>query len=393
MRRPGGWVEVVRLPGRPVARLAGIGLLALAGSSAATDREDDLEHLRAAIEDSRQRVSAYELEQRGLLAAVEALDRSAVALTTAVARAAARAEEERVKLVAVEAEAQELAVALEMTKRTMSRRAVALYRAGDRGALPMLFSAKGVRDFLSRVYALRLLLSHDVELLARHRRQEAALARARSEAREASVRHEAAAERLRQRSQELAAERNAKRRLAARLHESRSAERGALVELETAARGLEETLDRLRDVPDAPAIIGAAAFDTLRGTLDPPVEAPIVGDFGRVVDSEFNTETFRKGVDFEAPRGMEVRAVAAGHVAFAGWFRGYGRLLILDHGDRYFTVYGHLDDIGVEVGQAVASRHVLGSAGDTGSLAGPRLYFEVRRGKKSLNPRRWLRSD
>ncbi|MBW2235887.1 MAG: peptidoglycan DD-metalloendopeptidase family protein [Deltaproteobacteria bacterium] len=383
----------MRLRGRRVARLAGIGLLALAGSSAGADREDDLQRLRAAIEDSRQRVSAYELEQRGLLETVEALDRSAVALTTAVARAAARAEEEHAKLVAVEIEAQELAVALERTERTMSRRAVALYRAGDRGALSMLFSAEDVRDFLSRVYALRLLLSHDRDLLARHHRQEEALARARSEAREASVRHEAAAQRLRQRSQQLAAERHAKRRLAARLHQSRGAERAALVELETAARGLEETLAQLRDEPEAPSIIGAVAFDTLRGTLDPPVKAPIVGDFGRVVDSEFNTETFRKGLDFEAPRGMDVRAVAAGHVAFAGWFRGYGRLLILDHGDRYFTVYGHLDDIGVQVGQAVASRHVLGSAGDTGSLAGPRLYFEVRRGRESLNPRRWLRSN
>jgi septal ring factor EnvC (AmiA/AmiB activator) len=381
------------LAGRRVARLAGIGLLALAGSSAGTDREEELERLRAAIEDSRQRVSAYELEQRGLLETVEALDRSAVALTTAVARAAARAEEERVKLLAVEAEARELVVALERTERTMSRRAVALYRAGDRGALPMLFSAEGVRDFLSRVYALRLLLSHDRDLLARHHLQEEALARARSEAREASVRHEAAAQRLRQRSQQLAAERHVKRRLAARLHESRGAERAALVELETAARGLEEILAQLRNESEGPAIIGAVAFDTLRGRLHAPVKAPIVGDFGRVIDSEFNTETFRKGVDFETPRGMDVRAVAAGQVAFAGWFRGYGRLLILDHGDRYFTVYGHLDDIRVQVGQAVASRHVLGSAGDTGSLAGPRLYFEVRRGRESLNPQRWLRSD
>ena len=79
-------------------------------------------------------------------------------------------------------------------------------------------------------------------------------------------------------------------------------------------------------------------------------------------------------------------------VRFAGWFRGYGKIVIVDHGDTFFTVFGHLGEIGVAVGDPVRRGDRLGSAGDTGSLAGPRLYFEIRRGGQALDPAPWLRS-
>jgi septal ring factor EnvC (AmiA/AmiB activator) len=117
----------------------------------------------------------------------------------------------------------------------------------------------------------------------------------------------------------------------------------------------------------------------------------VLRGFGRVLDAEYRTETFRKGVDFVVERGEPVYAVAAGEVRFAGWFAGYGRMVILDHGDGYFSVSGHLDEIGVAVGDVLASGDAVGRAGETGSLTGPRLYFEIRRGAEALDPAGWLR--
>ena len=82
--------------------------------------------------------------------------------------------------------------------------------------------------------------------------------------------------------------------------------------------------------------------------------------------------------------------MAAGQVRFAGWLGGYGKLAIIDHGDEYFTVFGHLGELGVEVGQSVAAGQSLGTVGETGSLTGPRLYFEIRRRGEALDPVRWL---
>jgi len=373
--------------GVAVALLLGAGL----ARPAAADREADLRRLRETILESRERVATYGSEERGLLDALDALDRSISGLTQEVSRAAHRAQQARDLLAEIEIEAAEISARLEAVRRAMSVRAAALYRAGELGTVRTLFSAETLREFLSRVYALRLLLAHDGQLLARHRSESEALVRAESRAREASLRNDEAAARLRERSAQLGAERAAKQRLAARVHGDRARERAALVELETAARALEEMLAGMGRSPrQSPAAAPESAFASLRGTLEPPVAASIVSPFGRVVDREFQTETYRKGVEFAAPLGAPVRAVARGRVGFAGWFRGYGRLVILDHGDQYYTVSGHLDAIDVAVGQAVAAGQVIGSVGETGSLAGPRLYFEIRRGGQPVDPRRWL---
>jgi septal ring factor EnvC (AmiA/AmiB activator) len=360
--------------------------------AASADREQDLARLREAIDESRERVAHYESEERGLLEALEALDRSVALLTREARQARTAAAEARETLERVEAEAGDLAQRLERTRRAMSARAVALYKAGDAGAVRMLFAAGGVRDFLSRVQSLRLLLSHDAELLARHRAQERALRAAQARAEEAALRHSEAAEQLRQRQSQLASERAAKSRLARELGRSRARERHALAELETAARALETTLGTLQEEDGGAEALAGPPFATLRGRLPAPVEAPVAEGFGVVVDARHQTRTFRKGLEFQAPLGRPVRAVAAGRVRFAGWFRGYGQLVILDHGGDYFTVSGHLGDLAVAAGDVVAAGDPVGTVGDTGSLQGPRLYFEIRRGAEALDPADWLRA-
>jgi murein DD-endopeptidase MepM/ murein hydrolase activator NlpD len=120
------------------------------------------------------------------------------------------------------------------------------------------------------------------------------------------------------------------------------------------------------------------------------VPGPLLRGFGRVVDQEFRTETFRKGIDFSVEVGDPVYSVADGEVRFAGWFRGYGKLVIIDHGESFFTVSGHLEAIDVEVGDEVRGGDEIGLAGDTGSLSGPRLYFEIRQGSEAQDPADWL---
>jgi septal ring factor EnvC (AmiA/AmiB activator) len=380
------------VPGLCRAAALVAGLIAFAPIGRA-DRSEDLERLRTAIEQSRDRVADYERRQRSLFEAVEALDRAAAALGREVAVARRLAGDARAELQRVEAEAAEALQRLRATERAMSRRAVALYKAGDLAAVRTLFAAGGVREFLSRTSALRLLLTRDAELLERHRAQSAALAAARARALEATEVSAAAAAALRERERELAAERAAKQRLVARLYVDRTRARAALVELEKAARALEETLANLRgtSVPAPPALTGPG-FASLRHALAPPVDAPIARGFGRVVDDEFFTETFRNGVEYDASFGTPVRAVASGDVRFAGWFRGFGRIVILDHGDDYFSVSGHLSEMAVAVGDRVGRGAVIGAVGDTGSLSGPQLYFEIRRGGEALDPREWLRS-
>jgi septal ring factor EnvC (AmiA/AmiB activator) len=261
------------------------------------------------------------------------------------------------------------------------------------GALRLLFSAGGLRDFFGRVQMLRQLLRHDTDLVTRHREQTRALETARTRAHEANEAARAADETLSRRTGELAEERGRKRDLARKLGRSRALARGALTELEIAGRALEATVAAWREAGeprDSAPLPEAPPFTSLRGRLPDPVVGELAGRFGRVVDRDSLTATFRKGVAWEAPQGTPVRAVASGRVRYAGRFRGYGNVVILDHGEDHFTVSAHLDRIDVALGDPVAAGGTIGLVGDSGSLDGSRLYFEVRRGGQPLDPAAWL---
>lgn len=381
-----------RRPLRWAAFALFLALLAPLVSHAVEDRAARLGRLKQAIEERRARVEAFETEQRGLLDALEAADRAVAAQEDETAhneREVAAAEDaERAAAARLPALEEKLA----RTRSAMSGRVVALYKTGELGPAQLLFAAQSLRELLERVRALSLLLEHDRLLVARARTEQADLDAARREAIASGERAARALEELAERRQELAAERREKQRLLARVRGDRAREAAALAELEEAAEALEETLAELGEAPaPLPTLPEGPAFASLRGQLPAPVDAPIVRGFGRQVDAQFLTQVFHKGVDFGAERGTEVRAVAAGVVRYAGWFRGYGRMVILDHGDRFFTVHGHLDELRVAVGDAVEPGRALGTVGDTGSLTGPRLYFEVREGGQAVDPRGWLR--
>jgi septal ring factor EnvC (AmiA/AmiB activator) len=162
--------------------------------------------------------------------------------------------------------------------------------------------------------------------------------------------------------------------------------------LEAFVRDLQARQRRMAKVPPpAPGDIPRAGFGMLRGRLPWPTEGRVVGAFGPQVHPRFGTRTFRNGVDIEAAEGTEVAAVYGGHVVYAGWFKGYGNLIILDHGNEYYTLYAHVADILVKEGDDVGQGQRIGTVGDTGSLVGARLYFEVRHQGKPQDPADWLR--
>ncbi|MBW2390506.1 MAG: peptidoglycan DD-metalloendopeptidase family protein [Deltaproteobacteria bacterium] len=378
--------------------------MAVLATSAAAQEEtegsenDQLRDMREQILEARERVGAREREERKIFDRLEEIDRKIDQLTGQVAQARGDAERARASLAeTVEREA-EAAVQLERTRGAMSRRVVALYKTGEVGPLRVLFASNSLPELLGRASILRKLLEHDSSLVKRFRREYRALEVARSEAKERALARDETAQRLETRSSQLVGERGTKTALLARVRSDRTMERALLVELENAARALEAKLVALGETSRRSVSgLDASHFESQKGTLLSPIQGPIhdkvASGFGRVVDAEFHTETFNKGVEFEVALGDSVRAVAFGEVRFAGWFRGYGKIVILDHGNQYFTVSGHLADLYVEVGQTVDRGDTLATAGDSGSLTGARLYFEVRRGSEPLDPVEWLQSS
>jgi septal ring factor EnvC (AmiA/AmiB activator) len=357
----------------------------------APQSSEQIEKLRAAIADSRERVGDHERRERELLDLLEGIDRNLDGLHQDVSKAERQARIASRELTRVGARLETLEADLGRTRRAMSSRAVALYKAGEVGPIRVLFSSVSLEGLLSKVWTLGRLLEYDADLVARFIRDRSDLEQVAIEAKATLERRDVARTRLRARSRLMRGESAEKRVLLAEVQGNRTTERALLNELETAGRALEETLRGFGGEPiDAAGSSIPSGFGQRRGALGAPVEGRIQQSFGRLVDAEYQTETFRNGVEFAAARGDMIRAVAPGKVRFTGWFRGYGKIVILDHGDEYFTVSGHLAEIHVELGDDIVEGDSLGTVGETGSLLGPSLYFEVRAGGRPLDPADWL---
>jgi septal ring factor EnvC (AmiA/AmiB activator) len=133
------------------------------------------------------------------------------------------------------------------------------------------------------------------------------------------------------------------------------------------------------------------SFSSLKGRLPWPVNGKIVLPYGSQRDPQFNTPIFRSGAYIQSNDSSFVRAVHRGRVVYAEWFKGYGELVIVNHGDGYHTLYGSLSEIFTKVGDIIKDNQPVGRVGTSGLLNSPGLYFEVRYKGKPLDPLQWLK--
>jgi murein DD-endopeptidase MepM/ murein hydrolase activator NlpD len=123
-----------------------------------------------------------------------------------------------------------------------------------------------------------------------------------------------------------------------------------------------------------------------------PVDGRITGAYGTRVDPFSGEGEYHTGIDMAAAVGTAVSAAADGTVTQAGWYEGYGRLVIIDHGNGYQTYYGHLSRVDVLEGQSLRQGEQVGAVGTSGHSTGPHLHYEVRIGGVPVNPYRFLSS-
>jgi len=178
----------------------------------------------------------------------------------------------------------------------------------------------------------------------------------------------------------------------AKLRRERGAHDAARAGLEQAAQNLETLiaeLDSKRRGADTSASTDLS-FPSMKGQLPWPADGPVTQGFGRQVHPEFKTVVISKGITIAAPMGAPIQAVAPGRVELVRWLPGYGKCVILNHGGGYYSLYAHAREVFAEDGDEVALGFVIAEVGDTGSLDGAQLYFEIRSGKDPVDPMPWM---
>ena len=138
-------------------------------------------------------------------------------------------------------------------------------------------------------------------------------------------------------------------------------------------------------------LLGSVPFKELKGKLPWPIEGKVISRFGTYQNPNLKTVTENTGIDIHGSEGTEVRSIYDGIVTTVTYIRGYGNTVILDHGDGFYSVYTHVMDVEVEENSYVNARDIIAHVGDSGSLEGTKLHFEIWGNKDKLNPELWLK--
>lgn len=276
---------------------------------------------------------------------------------------------------------------LEEKEDFLAGRLKASYQNGNVSYLEVLFEADSFIDFLSRLNYINSLLDKDVELIEEVEEQRDVIKAQKEEL-------EAQEEELRTLHAEAEEKRNAiaakeeeERQLLAQLEQEVAEYEARLAEKEEEAQQVQEMLAQLESQGDG-----------VSGQMEWPVAGTgpnsITSPYGYRVHPVYNIERFHTGLDIGAPRGTEILAAESGVVVESGvrgsLYSGYGRTVIIDHGEGYSTLYAHTSENLVSEGQEVSRGQPIARVGETGTATGPHLHFEVLVNGQHTNPMDYL---
>lgn len=357
--------------------------------------KQDLGGLKKKIQEEKQRIKDIHKKESSVISQLNDLDRDLSQKEKerkvlgeqlkGVARKAQRANEDL----------RSLTETVDSQETFLAGRLVALYKFGDGGMPQVLFSSHSYGDFLSQRRYLALILSQDRQLIEDYGKRQTLMGNYWQGLKEDEQELRQLKKKAEQKRAEIRKDRMQKERLLNSIGDEKRVHLAALKDLETASAQLQALVDRLEKDIRAKAkeeifTPPGRGFGTFRGRLPFPLEGQILSTFGRNENPKFNTFTVQKGIEIGAAPGAEIHAVHPGRVLYSDWFKGYGKILIIDHGDGYYTVSGHASTLLKEVGEEVQRGEVVALVGDTGSLKGPCLYFEIRQRGRPLDPLEWL---
>jgi septal ring factor EnvC (AmiA/AmiB activator) len=278
--------------------------------------------------------------------------------------------------------ARDLEQSISAARPVLAARARALYKLGELSYLRMLLSVERPSDIFRGYRFVSALARRDNQRIAGLRSDLAALAATRAELERKTREALELRTSLERTRRGLDADRQRKEKLLTEIVERKETHAAYLQELEEAEGRLQSLLQGLtaEDV--------AVPIPVFKGSLPWPVAGRVRVAFGRRKHPRFDTYTVENGIEIAAPEGATVTAVHEGTVAFADRFRGYGLMVVIDHGGKHHTLYAHLAELRVQAGQKVTTGQVLGVAG--GSVEGPGLYFEIRFQGRPEDPAEWL---
>lgn len=301
----------------------------------------------------------------------------------------------------------------ERKKKEIDRRLSSLYKAGELGALRMFFSAESFPHMAENIRYMSSILDNDKKIFTEYSDKIVKLTELKDRLEQETAKKKVIKGNIALKKREIEQEKSKKAAYLSQVIQNRSSYEASLKELQVNAGRLQAMITHLEELSRKKLLarkpksssssrtkykqqeelppVPDRGFASQKGRMSLPVAGKIIETYGKHKHPEFSSYTFSKGMSIAAGAGTDIKSIYEGNVIFADYFKGFGNMIIVDHGGGYFSLYAHASKLSKKVGAEVAKNESLATVGDTDSSKGPLLYFEIRHQGKPVDPAGWVR--
>jgi murein DD-endopeptidase MepM/ murein hydrolase activator NlpD len=282
---------------------------------------------------------------------------------------------------------------IDEAKRLLSGRVVAMYKYGGVTEFNLFLSAKGAQDALSTQYLLAKIAEQDKSLIEELFVQKQALDKAHAELVKQRADLETRDKELKKQKTSIQKTTQERNRLLQQVRKDKALFQAEQAELLKASKELQQKVQQLlaaKKKMQQENRGGATPLYYKGGRVAWPLRGEITSPYGSRIHPVFKTRATHTGIDIDGNKGDPVRAAADGEILYTGWLRGYGQVVIIDHGGNLTTVYAHLSGIDTTENAKVKTGDKVGRVGSTGVATGNHLHFEVRVNGNTTDPMTYL---
>tara|TARA_B100000315_G_scaffold146021_1_gene134879 strand:- start:3823 stop:4998 length:1176 start_codon:yes stop_codon:yes gene_type:complete len=276
---------------------------------------------------------------------------------------------------------------IKIRKKLLQKRLSVIYRQGEPSYIRVVFSASDTNDFLQRLKYMKIIASYDAELISQYKLDMENLTTTKKELQETAKMAALFKDASQKKKNEILIKKRKKQEFVNKIRTRKSTHIKIQAELLEASKELSSLIVILEKNYFEEKNI---TFHKRKGFLPWPVRGKVISSYGKVKNKRFKTFSYNNGIEIAVAVGKSVRAVHKGEVLYSGNLKGYGLIVILGHGKGFYTLYAHLSKSLVKKGDRVIKSQVFAQTGDSDSINGPSLYFEIRNKRAPENPLKWL---
>jgi len=356
--------------------------------------EDQAEKIADEIKKSMDKVDEFNMRETSIIDYLNRTDRDIYFLRGKVEGIKSELSNLKKKIVLERKTFEILKQKLDISEKYATARLVALYKFNCLGSLRMMASSESLNEFFQQKMAIQRLLANDERAMENFVRDKKRVLKALDQFNGQKKKKRDLEYSLSNEIVEILHSKGRKTSLLEKIRMEKAYHIASVKSLNMAATDLSAKIKSFKlNKRKAASEEGAEkmGFTAHKGLLEMPVKGKIINRFGLYKSTEFNIENFRRGIDIKSDMGEPIHAVFQGRVLYSKWFKGYGNIIIIDHGAGYYTLYAHLEKLHKKKGDGVRTGEVIATVGDSGSIVGAALYFEVRHHGKPIDPMQWIK--